>query len=55
MYGVVEKGGVLWDKVSCTKPFNPKEYATMQESTIDRFIVPVPQSQDVMTERSVPN
>lgn len=28
----------------------PREYATMHESTIDRFIVPVPQSQDVMTE-----
>lgn len=28
----------------------PKEYATMHESTIDRFILPVSGSQDVMTE-----
>lgn len=28
----------------------PKEYATMQESSIDRFIVPVPESRDVLTE-----
>lgn len=31
-------------------PFHPKEYATMQESSIDRFIVPVPESRDVLTE-----
>ena len=29
---------------------HPKEYATVHESSIDRFVVPVPQSRDVMTE-----
>jgi hypothetical protein len=28
----------------------PKEYATMQERSVDRFIVPVPQSRNVLTE-----
>jgi putative transposase len=31
-------------------PFHPKEYATMAESSIDRWIVPVPESRDVLTE-----
>jgi transposase-like protein len=49
VYGVVEKGGVLWDNVFVTTTY-PREYATMHESTIDRSFVPAPASRDVLTE-----
>jgi putative transposase len=45
----LKKAAYFGTKVSCFQPY-PKEYATVHETTIDRFIVPVPQSQDVMTE-----
>jgi hypothetical protein len=49
----MKKGGVLWEKsakVFPSWPTRPKEYATMQCSTSETRIVPLPSSHDVLTD-----